>query len=432
MSLKGEVFQKLTTAVDSADETTLEGVQILALAGSAVKNLNEGTDIEEDVYKIGKPGTLGFFQATARPEILAVCGYIGLEGHDQITSPNYGNYADANGSILVYIPKHYYKIDGNTIHYEDTQMVGYILDRAFINGGKEVNGIFTYKYGGSNENGKFVSKKMQIPCSTNTANNPIGNLNGTPANNLGGVYEAVKTAGSQYAVTPVFVYSMLARAAKTHGEASTNQSVCAFIDVAPLQPKGNNNNALADTNDSSVTFVGSGYSNCALTGSASNFAKTTHNGQECGIADLNGNMYEIASGFTRTDVDGFLMLKDSVDVNSLDSTTVKLAENYDVIDLSDVISGNDGWTDFGNGANQVFEHNNIRTALGVCAATGHSVSGTTEFGNDGLYRYLRNEMVPGVGGSWANGSNAGVFALNVSSYFSHSSSYVGGRASVFV
>jgi hypothetical protein len=197
-------------------------------------------------------------------------------------------------------------------------------------------------------------------------------------------------------------------------------------------PKGCNNNALADTNDSSVTFVGSGYSNCALTGSASNFAKTTHNGQECGIADLNGNMWEIASGFTRTDADGFLMLKESVDITTLTEAGAKDVANYDVIDLSDVISGNDGWTHLGNGANQVFEHNNVRTALGICTADGHTASGTTEFGNDGIYRYLRDQMVPLVGGSWGDGSRAGVFTVGVGSSFAHSNNYVGSRASVLV
>ena len=36
----------------------------------------------------------------------------------------------------------------------------------------------------------------------------------------------------------------------------------------------------------------------ALTGSGSNFAKTTHNGQACGIADVAGNIYKINPGLT--------------------------------------------------------------------------------------------------------------------------------------
>jgi len=36
----------------------------------------------------------------------------------------------------------------------------------------------------------------------------------------------------------------------------------------------------------------------ALTGSGSNFAKTTHNGQACGIADVAGNIYKINPGMT--------------------------------------------------------------------------------------------------------------------------------------
>ena len=94
-------------------------------------------------------------------------------------------------------------------------------------------------------------------------------------------------------------------------------------------------------NDISVTFTASGYASCALSGSGVPFAKTTHNGQSCGIADLNGNMYEIASGFIRYDSTGFLILKESVDISAIlnDSTTTDAGgaydkNLYDVIDLS--------------------------------------------------------------------------------------------------
>jgi hypothetical protein len=62
--------------------------------------------------------------------------------------------------------------------------------------------------------------------------------------------------------------------------------------------KGCNNNALKDTDDTTVIFQSDGYSNCAKAGSGSLFAKTTHNGQNCGISDLNGNMWRIAIGLT--------------------------------------------------------------------------------------------------------------------------------------
>ncbi len=442
MSIKSKTFEKLGIAVDAADETTVEGVEILALAASAVKNLNEGTDIEDDIYDIGIAGELGFGVATC-PADLIPSGWRGLDGHDSIISSNYGNYVDTNGSILVYVPKHYYKYDANNCLISHRPLSGYVIDRSFINGGKEKNGVFTYKYGGGNTNGIFTSKKLKDPISTNSAHNPVASINGASENNYGELYQAVKSAGSEYYLTSIFNYSMLARLALAHGKAATTNVACAFSDVAPYMPKGCLGNALKDYNDSGVVFASSGYSNCALTGSGEPFAKTTHNGQDCGIADLTGNMWEVASGFIRTDDDGFLMLKESVDIASIlnDGTSGGAYDTslYDVVDISDVIDGNDGWTYLGNGSNAVFgmstDRSNIaykKTALGIPNDTGHSGSGTTEFGNDSVYRYLRNEMACLCGGNWGYSSNAGVFTMYLDAYRTNSNAAVGGRACVLV
>ncbi len=442
MSLKSKTFEKLANAVDQADETTVDGVEILALAASAVKNLNEGTDTEEDIYQIGTPGEIGFGVATC-PAHLIPSGWRGLEGHDNIMSPNYGNYVDANGSILVYVPKHYYRWSGNTLEISHRPLSGFVIDRAFINGGKEVNGVFVYKYGGGNINGILVSKKGLDPVSSYSGHNPVANINGASENNHGEFYQAVKSAGNGYFLTSVFIYSMLARLSFAHGKAATNQVACAYSDVAPYMPKGCNNNALADTNDSGVTFSPSGYSNCALTGSGEPFAKTTHNGQDCGIADLNGNMWEVASGFIRTDTDGFLLLKESVDITAIqdDGTSGGAYDTslYDALDISDVVSGNDGWIRIGNGANAVFAMNTDRTtadykrtAIGIPTQNGVSSGGTTEFGNDGVYRYLRDQMACLAGAAWSASSIAGVFALHLYDARSYSYYGVGARASYLV
>lgn len=445
MSLKSSVFQKLDDAVQLANPTTVEGVQILAMAASAVKNLNEGTDVDEDIYKLGTPGEIGFGQSCCRDTNLPA-GILPIAGNNSMLSSNYGNYIHVfSGAILVHIPKHYFKITGNTIEYSDTAKAGYVLERSFINGNKEKSGIFTMKFGGTNNNGIFSSQKNKAPLSTNGANNPISNLSGAPSNTYGGLYTAVKTMDSRAFLTPIYVYMMLARLALAHGKAATSTSACAYIDVNPKMPKGNLNNALKDVNDSSVTFVSSGYSNCALTGSGEPFSKTTHNGQECGIADLTGNMWEVASGFIRTDVNGFLVLKESVDITTIanDNTTQGSGgaydiNLYDVLDISDLVNSNNGWTYLGNGSNQVFGFSTDRTsatykrtAFGIPLATGVSGAGTTEFGNDGLYRYLRNEMACMVGGDWGNTSDAGPFCVDLSGYRPDSSNTVGGRACLY-
>jgi hypothetical protein len=246
---------------------------------------------------------------------------------------------------------------------------------------------------------------------------------------------------SQSVLMPIFHYSMLARMAKAHGEAATNTSICAYIDVDPKMPKGCLVSALKDVNDSGVTYTGSGYSACGLTGSGTPFAKTTHNGQDSGIADLNGNMWEVASGFIRLDASGFLILKESTDLTAIasDSGTGGAydASLYDVIDISDLVSANDGWVYLGNAGNPVFGFSANRadaaykrTALGIPLAAGVSAAGTTEFGNDGIYRYLQNEMACLCGGTWNYSSFAGAFAMYLYNHRTNSIYNVGGRASL--
>ncbi len=453
MSLKSKIYEKLEEAVNIADPSTIEGTQSLALAASATRNLYEGTDVEDDIYQIGTAGELGFGVATCPPELIPA-GWRGLPGHDNPISPNYGNYVDVNGSILVYIPKHYYKWDGNDLYISHRPLSGYVIDRAFINAGREVNGVFVYKYGGSNSAGVFVSKRWQDPVSTNSDHNPVANITTCSENNYGELYQACKSAGDKYFLTSIFIYSMLARLSYAHGRAAgRNYVACAYADVEPYFPKGNLNNALKDYNDGSVTFSPSGYSNCALTGSGEPFAKTTHNGQDSGIADLVGNMWEVASGFIcltasgadsdTLESDDFLTLKESVDITAItDDSSDGGAYDidlYDQLDLTGIVDGNDGWTYFGNGSNAVFGMSTDRssnayrrTSCGIPNDEGDSSSGTTQFGNDGLYRYLRNEMACLVGAHWGYGSGSGVFAMNLNYYRTYSGTSVGGRASYYV
>lgn len=397
-------------------------------------------------YKLGVAGGIGFGVATAPYKDYTSAGMVPLEGHTMPLSPNYGNYLHmASGSIMVYVPKHYYKIDGNTFYFSDTALDGYVLDRSFINAGVEKNGIFVMKYGASNNNGVYASIALRAPISTATTNNPQSALLNTPSNTLGGCYKAVKSMDAKAFLTPLYVYAMLARLAYAHGKAATTTTACAFITVNPRLPKGNNNNALKDVNDVTLTFTSAGnatYPACALTGSGSNFAKTTHNGQASGIADLNGNLWEVASGFIRKDVNGFMVLKESVDISSLtdDGTGILGAYNVDLYDVLDVSSVIDviGTSYFGNGTNPVFEFATDRTSaaykrtsIGLPLATGVSGAGATDFGNDGLYKNFINDMAPICGGYWNTSSSAGVFAMSLNGGRTYSGYNIGSRASLY-
>jgi hypothetical protein len=439
---KQELLNKTKELINN--ETNLEKMAYAAETLRKIAETNIENDISIEKYGIGTPGQAGFgvgaIEDTKLPD-----GWTKLPGHDDITSENYGNVLDPNGSAMVWIPKFYYKIEGNNIDISSKEKTGYVIHRAFLNNGIK-DGFFVDKYGCSNVGGKFISKKGLDPCSSSSAHNPIGNLNNTPPNRHGGFYTAVKTRGNNFLLTSIFIYNALALLAYAHGQNSSGDVNCAFADVEPKLPKGNLVSALHDYNDTTVTFTASGYSDCALTGSGNLFAKTTHNGQASGVADLTGNMWEVASGFIKLNESDavFKIAKETTDLSSIfDDNTASGSggaydpELYEDIDLAGIVDGNDGWLRLGNGTNQVFgfstDTNSVvykKTSIGIPLADG-SGPGTAQFGHDGIYRYWKNELAPLVGGYWDHASLAGVFAMLLNRSRSYSNHYVGGRASFY-
>ncbi len=271
------------------------------------------------VNTIGVPGQRGFGVGIC-PALPA--GFTPLTGFNDPSHDNYGNYLYSDGSIMVWVPVFYYRIAhannptyaGHTVNSVDilpysafadvaaANAAGYALHRAFYDAGAIQPGFFVDKYQASNNSGVASSIKNGNPLSTNSAHNPIGSLYGLVAgdNIYGGCFKAAKTRGTRFFPAMRYQYAALALLALAHGQASTTNAWCAWFDVAGTNnfPKGCNNSALSDTNDSTVKYVSDGYSNCGKTGSATNFAKTTHNGQNCGVADLNGNMWEVSPGIT--------------------------------------------------------------------------------------------------------------------------------------
>ncbi|WP_416768529.1 hypothetical protein ACM66T_10260 [Sulfurimonas sp. ST-25] len=434
-----------------ATETDGRNLDYLANAAQKLDRTFDPDDYS-DIYTIGDAGTIGYGVAALRDSEVPA-GWFKLYGHDDKTSPNYGNLIDWSTSIGVHIGKFYinYNVDNifETAIYAKT---GFVVHPAFLNAGTEMNGMIIDKYTCGNVNGIFCSIPGIDPCSTSTSHNPISNLNGAPPNRHGGIYAAVATRGAGYNVPSIMQYRALADLAKAHADAVPSTAEAAWMDVLPYAPKGCNNNALADTNDSGVTFTASGYSNCALTGSGIPFAKTTHNGQACGVADLNGNMWEVASGFTLLEAvvgvpaaTDFKIIKRSVDLRDIinDDTTQGLGgaydpDLYDALDLTGYVAA-DLASRYGNGTETVFEMNTDtasdaykRTSVGIPTALGRSSVGSTAFGNDYFREYWSNQMAPLVGGNWAYDTSTGVFALDLSYYRTTQGAAVGGRASYFL
>ena len=298
---------------------------------------------EREVCLIGIPGQAGFGVGVCPTADLPI-GMVGLAGYKEPGSDTYGNYQFTDGSIMCYVPKFYYRIAHasnptygvhgvNSIDIKgiDTfattaaaTAAGYALHRAFIDGGAEMSGFFVDKYMCSKvANGAgytAASIKDGLPLSSHTTHNPFADLTGGAnyyysaidlAHRRDGVDGAVN-ASSIFFCASRFIHAALAMLSMAHGQAVSSTANCAWYHATNNFPKGCNNNALSDTNDAynagtnpnGPLYVTDGYETsagvyaCGKTGSAIPFAKTTHNGQACGVADLNGLMWEISIGLT--------------------------------------------------------------------------------------------------------------------------------------
>ena len=264
------------------------------------------------IDSIGVPGETFFgVGRVSRPP----AGYTELLGND-----NYGNYQYSDGSVQVCVPQfweRYGHVDNLTYAAYGVNSVdikpkgyfaseavansaGYSINRAFIDGNQHKLVVFVDKYMCSNNGGIASSIKNGNPLSSDYYHNPFSGLTGAPSNTYGGAWQAAKTRGANFFVASRFIYAALALLSLAHGQAANSAANCAWYDAAGVTnfPKGCNNNALRDANDTSVIYTAEGYDACGKTGSGIPFAKTTHNGQNCGIADLSGLMWEVSQGVT--------------------------------------------------------------------------------------------------------------------------------------
>ena len=487
---------------------------------------------------IGVPGTQGFGVGICPT---SVTGMFAISGTTDVTSDNYGNYQFSDGSIMVWVPAFFYKIgtgnNGLAVNVVDIKprsayttvananSAGYALHRAFYDG-VEQPGFFVDKFGWSNNGGIASSIQFGNPLSSSADHNGWGSLlTGltTGDNNYAGAIKAAKTRGNDFFCCSLPMFSALALLSLAHGQAATSTTHCAWYLANKNYPKGNNNNALRDSDDTSVVFASDGYPNAAQCGSGNPFAKTTHNGQNCGVADLNGNMHDIATGITCiaanktiTDatqanpcqitianhgyttgaviqidsVGGMTQLNDKLytitstgtdtfTLNGVNSTgytayasggivtagtfyaakTTTRMKNFTagitlvtdhwgatgVAAMMETIAPNFVTTTglnglvqrFGNSANQVLAESTSgaawqQTGFMLPKSAGISASGTTLFGADYFYQYVRDMLCALVGGYWNYGTTAGVWHLQLGNARTYSYTDVGGRAGLYL
>ena len=436
-----ESYEGTAKSFMSGDTSSLQDTTTIKEAVTQGK-LTELSAAEESLNqtKVLTPGKLGFGCGLCSTELAKEKGLVGMPGYESVDSPNYGNYQDKEGSVFVFIPKFYFKWEKNKVLISDTEQSGYVIHRAFINAGKELDGFFIGKYQMS-ANG--LSKKNVAVWHSARGNAYLAKAQ--EKNNT--------LSKSQYTIINIFMFNALAILAKAQSQAGRN---AAWMDVPPYLPKGNNNNG-SDVNDSSVRFTGSQPAYC---GSGVPFAKTTHNGQNCGVADLNGNVWEFALGIT-CDGAKFYYVKESVDFTKFVHTDGTGASNavqhawgdiaylnnpngfYEELSTTGIpYGGSSEHISFGNADNQVFpfttdkrDQKYVQCCAGIPLTSGSmngSSAGTEEFGNDVIYCVNRktNHLILLLGGCYAYSALAGVFAQDLDYSRTGSSQYCGSRLAI--
>lgn len=392
-------------------------------------------------------------------------GFVELSGTRDPASDNYGNYQFSDGSICIWIPAFFMKwgtgANGLAVNVIDVKpfrayatiatanAAGYSLPRAFYNAGAVQQGFFIDKYECSKNGVVASSIRGGTPLSTSSANNPISDLSGAPANSLGGTVAAARTRGSIWHVAFHDYRYALAVLSYAHGQAATSATWCAWYDAARITsyPKGNNN-ALSDINDTALRFTATAYdpgttSRPALSGSANFFARTTHNGQNCGVADINGNMWEASPGLT-SDSTNFYILKTSADKRSLTGGNTLATDLWGATGLTanfDLVGATYGPLQRSASnkriglATQTFSEASSGLAWQMANAgipIDANTSGTNAFGTDLLYDNGPNELCPIASGNWDHGSNAGVWCVHCSTSRTSTNAFYGFRAAALL
>ena len=414
------------------------------------------------VNHIGVPGAAGFGVGIC-PNLPA--GFTPLSGYTDPASDNYGNYTYSDGSVMVWVPAFYYKygtgsngLAVNAVSIKaysaypsvaEANADGFALHRAFYDGGTEQKGVFVDKYLCSNNNGTASSIKnaavitSAVRGSLSTAT--FASLTGAPANAYYGAIAAARTRGANFFCSSRFIFSALALLSYAHARASTATTWCAWYDATNNFPKGCNNNALRDTNDSSVLYTtdNNGTYNCGLTGSGTLFAKTTHNGQNCGVADLNGLAWEINPGLT-SDGTNLYVLKTSASMKAVTAGTTLATDLWGATGIAalytDLGTRYEAWTGANNvlyfgSASQVFAEAVSGTAWNVAGAgipLTAGTGGTNLFGQDGFWNHKPNTVCPISGGNGAIGSFTGVWTIYLSHSRANSGNDVGFRAALYL
>lgn len=244
----------------------------------------------------------------------------------------------------------------------------FILPRCFIDGGEEKSGFFIMKYLASlgdystifaNVGRPVVSVKNGVTVKVGGGSTTVGstfymNINYI-ANRTGisyltggrGAVDLAKTVNSNFSCATAFMLAGLNLLSKFESTVVTSTDYCAWYDKDLLVnfPKGAWYSPNPDDSEVSTT-LSSEASSTPLTGSATVFEKTTHNGQQCGVTDVCGTYDVIGVGLILHSADSDLgseqpkgyILKETTTLSELTSenmtvTSDDFLEYFEEIDI---------------------------------------------------------------------------------------------------
>lgn len=328
---------------------------------------------------------------------------------------------------------------------------GFILHRAFIDGGKEMPGFFianSLLYYSASTNSLNTDTKYYYYFGAKELNHyeydlteshvqGIVRLNGnTPpvwpdfsdSNTLGSAVTLCRKF-SGFNLASIFMWSAISMLSFAAGLYCKDATECAWYkDSGNIGPRGNNNTT-KDVDDATVTFPAiSSAAGTPFPSDIGQYAKTTHNGTISGITNVNGWLWQPLLG-TNGNYDK--VMPESVALANISNAGEELTsgEAVNVIQFSSqwgkiiTVGSNQtiGWDPSVNGSRRAL----CGVAPIVSGLSTNSESETRLFGADSFY-HDSGYTAPIVSGYWSYGTVAGVFYRDYY-YWASADAYYGVR-----
>lgn len=389
---------------------------------------------KESKSPIGSAGQLGFGVGVygGDPADLTAMRLTPMEGCEDPTSENYGNYIHTNGSIMCCIPAFCYRLgkatapsysrDGaDALEIKDATKFpqfshdavfsspdfgnDWILHRAFVDGNKLKNAFFIDKYLCSNVKGQAASVKgaNRLMCYNDSSQLYFTKSISGTAGVANDAITLSRARGDYYSLVTCYQWAAISLLSLAHGQAATSADACAWYDANHTTnfPKGATEEYGRDSNDSSIRYSYHSHSNMfAKTGSGKPFNKTTHNGQASGVADVAGVCNQWTLGACNPNQAIVWLMNTTTTAHEITKDNVvnqQLHTSYS--------------TGFGDGQNNFNGIRNGTSGLDWVGAglVPKATSTSALFGGDEYqeYYYAANGLKVGLGRNW--GQYAGIF-----------------------